>query len=94
MDLGNFFVIFGIVLGSGLLFVLVYYYYGFILDLKYVYLYINLGSLFKDIGQLDFVIQMYEQVVQCDGSFDIVLINLVNVVKDRGRISDVIGYYK
>lgn len=84
----------GIVPGSGLALALAYYNYGLTLDRKHVHLHTNLGSLLKDIGQLDLAIQMYEQAVACDGTFDIALTNLANAVKDRGRISDAIVYYK
>lgn len=84
----------GIVPGSGLALALAYYHYGLRLDPKHVHLHTNLGSLLKDIGQLDLAIQMYEQAVSCDGTFDIALTNLANAVKDRGRINDAIVYYK
>lgn len=84
----------GIVPGSGLALALAYYHYGLTLDPKHVHLHTNLGSLLKDIGQLDTAIQMYEKAVQCDGTFDIALTNLANAVKDRGRIHDAINYYK
>ncbi|KAL0933031.1 glycosyltransferase family 41 protein (tetratricopeptide) [Colletotrichum truncatum] len=84
----------GIPPGSGLALALSYYNYGLLLDPKHVHLHTNLGSLLKDIGQLDLAIQMYEQAVQCDGNFDIALTNLANAVKDRGRINDAIIYYK
>ncbi|KAF7558583.1 hypothetical protein G7046_g5585 [Stylonectria norvegica] len=84
----------GIMPGSGLALALAYYHYGLRLDPKHVHLHTNLGSLLKDIGQLDLAIQMYEQAVSCDGAFDIALTNLANAVKDRGRISDAIAYYK
>jgi predicted O-linked N-acetylglucosamine transferase (SPINDLY family) len=84
----------GIVPGSGLALALAYYHYGLRLDPKHVHLHTNLGSLLKDIGQLDLAIQMYEQAVSCDGTFDIALTNLANAVKDRGRINDAISYYK
>lgn len=84
----------GIVPGSGLALALAYYHYGLTLDPKHVHLHTNLGSLLKDIGQLDTAIQMYERAVQCDGTFDIALTNLANAVKDRGRIHDAINYYK
>lgn len=84
----------GIVPGSGLSLALAYYHYGLRLDPKHVHLHTNLGSLLKDIGQLDLAIQMYEQAVSCDGNFDIALTNLANAVKDRGRINDAILYYK
>lgn len=84
----------GIVPGSGLSLALAYYHYGLTLDPKHVHLHTNLGSLLKDIGQLDLAIQMYEQAVACDGTFDIALTNLANAVKDRGRIGDAIMYYK
>ncbi|KAI1288191.1 glycosyl transferase family 41-domain-containing protein [Xylaria venustula] len=84
----------GIAPGSGLALALAYYNYGLGLDSKHVHLHTNLGSLLKDIGQLDLAIQMYERAVACDGSFDIALTNLANAVKDRGRISDAIMYYK
>jgi hypothetical protein len=58
------------------------------------HLYTNLGSLLKDIGQLQAAIRMYEQAVSCDGNFDIALANLANAVKDAGRVNDAISYYK
>ncbi|ORY11018.1 glycosyl transferase family 41-domain-containing protein [Clohesyomyces aquaticus] len=84
----------GLVPGSGVALALAYYNYGLLLDSRHAHLYTNLGSLLKDIGQLDVAIQMYEQAVNCDGNFDIALANLANAVKDKGRISDAIGYYK
>ncbi|KAJ8123603.1 hypothetical protein ONZ43_g495 [Nemania bipapillata] len=73
---------------------LAYYNYGLGLDPKHVHLHTNLGSLLKDINQLDLAIQMYERAVACDGTFDIALTNLANAVKDRGRINDAIMYYR
>lgn len=84
----------GIVPGSGLALALAYYNYGLTLDPKHVHLHTNLGSLLKDIGQLDMAISMYEQAVACDGAFDIALTNLANAVKDRGRIPEAIQYYQ
>lgn len=84
----------GVPPGSGLSLALAYYNYGLALDPKHVHLHTNLGSLLKDIGQLDLAIQMYEKAVACDGTFDIALTNLANAVKDRGRVSDAIAYYK
>ena len=84
----------GVVPGSGVALALAYYNYGLILDSRHAHLYTNLGSLFKDIGQLDAAIKMYEKAVECDGKFDIALANLANAVKDRGRIGDAIIYYQ
>ncbi|KAF2998970.1 hypothetical protein E8E13_007239 [Curvularia kusanoi] len=84
----------GLIPGSGIALALAYYYYGLQLDKRHAHLYTNLGSLLKDIGQLDVAISMYEQAVQCDQNFDIALANLANAVKDKGRISDAIVYYK
>lgn len=84
----------GVIPGSGIALALQYYNYGLQLDRHHAHLYTNLGSLLKDIGQLDAAIQMYEQAVQCDGKFDIALANLANAVKDKGRISDAITYYR
>jgi tetratricopeptide (TPR) repeat protein len=84
----------GLVPGSGITLALAYYNFGLVLDPRHAHLYTNLGSLLKDIGQLDVAIQMYEQAVQCDKNFDIALANLANAVKDKGRISDAILYYK
>lgn len=84
----------GVVPGSGTALALSYYNYGLQLDKHHAHLYTNLGSLLKDIGQLDAAINMYERAVQCDGKFDIALANLANAVKDKGRISDAIVYYK
>lgn len=84
----------GVVPGSGIALALAYYNYGLNLDPRHAHLYTNLGSLFKDIGQLSAAIKMYEKAVQCDGSFDIALANLANAVKDQGRISNAIDYYR
>jgi predicted O-linked N-acetylglucosamine transferase (SPINDLY family)/tetratricopeptide (TPR) repeat protein len=84
----------GLVPGSGIALALAYYNYGLLLDSRHAHLFTNLGSLLKDIGQLDVAIQMYEQAVQCDGNFDIALANLANAVKDKGRIGDAIVYYR
>ncbi|OAR01556.1 hypothetical protein LLEC1_05707 [Akanthomyces lecanii] len=84
----------GVLPGSGLALALAYYNYGLRLDPKHVHLHTNLGSLLKDVGQLDLAIQMYERAVACDGTFDIALTNLANAVKDKGRIGEAIGYYR
>jgi predicted O-linked N-acetylglucosamine transferase (SPINDLY family) len=84
----------GVLPGSGTALALSYYNYGLQLDKHHAHLYTNLGSLLKDIGQLDAAINMYERAVQCDGNFDIALANLANAVKDKGRTSDAIMYYK
>ncbi|KAL9471657.1 hypothetical protein ACSS6W_009598 [Trichoderma asperelloides] len=84
----------GIVPGSGLALALAYYNYGLRLDPRHVHLHTNLGSLLKDVGQLDLAIQMYERAVSCDRTFDIALTNLANAVKDKGRIKDAIAYYR
>jgi predicted O-linked N-acetylglucosamine transferase (SPINDLY family) len=84
----------GVLPGSGVALALQYYNYGLQLDAQHAHLYTNLGSLLKDIGQLDAAIGMYERAVACDGKFDIALANLANAVKDKGRIGDAIGYYK
>ncbi|PYH82926.1 UDP-N-acetylglucosaminyltransferase [Aspergillus uvarum CBS 121591] len=84
----------GVVPGTGISLALAYYNYGLHLDSRHAHLYTNLGSLLKDIGQLQAAIRMYEQAVQCDGNFDIALANLANAVKDAGRVNDAIVYYK
>ncbi|KAK0932702.1 hypothetical protein LTR29_015706 [Friedmanniomyces endolithicus] len=84
----------GVVPGSGIALALQYYNYGLQLDQHHAHLYTNLGSLLKDIGQLDAAINMYERAVKCDGKFDIALANLANAVKDKGRTGDAIVYYK
>ncbi|OJJ47878.1 hypothetical protein ASPZODRAFT_151310 [Penicilliopsis zonata CBS 506.65] len=84
----------GVVPGSGVSLALAYYNYGLHLDARHAHLYTNLGSLLKDIGQLQAAIKMYEQAVHCDGQFDIALANLANAVKDAGRINDAITYYQ
>ncbi|KAL1305450.1 hypothetical protein AAFC00_002330 [Neodothiora populina] len=84
----------GVAPGSGIALALAYYNYGLMLDNRHAHLYTNLGSLLKDIGQLDAAIEMYKSAVQCDAKFDIALANLANAVKDKGRISDAIEYYK
>ncbi|KAE8134559.1 glycosyl transferase family 41-domain-containing protein [Aspergillus pseudotamarii] len=84
----------GVAFGSGVSLALAYYNYGLHLDSRHAHLYTNLGSLLKDIGQLQAAIRMYEQAVQCDSNFDIALANLANAVKDAGRVNEAIKYYK
>ena len=84
----------GMIPGSGIALALGYYNYGLNLDSRHAHLFTNLGSLLKDIGQLDAAIKMYENAVQCDPNFDIALANLANAVKDKGRIADAISFYK
>lgn len=84
----------GVTPGSGIALALAYYDYGLKLDSHHAHLYTNLGSLFKDIGQLNAAIKMYEKAVECDGNFDIALANLANAVKDQGKVSDAIKYYQ
>jgi len=84
----------GVAPGSGIALALAYYNYGLNLDGKHAHLYTNLGSLLKDLGELQAAIKMYEMAVSCDGNFDIALANLANAVKDQGRIPDAIGFYK
>ncbi|KAL2849163.1 glycosyl transferase family 41-domain-containing protein [Aspergillus pseudoustus] len=84
----------GVFPGTGVSLALAYYNYGLHLDSRHAHLYTNLGSLLKDIGQLQAAIRMYEQAVSCDGNFDIALANLANAVKDAGRVNDAISYYK
>ena len=84
----------GVTPGSGVALALAYYDYGLKLDTRHAHLYTNLGSLFKDIGQLQAAIKMYEKAVECDGNFDIALANLANAVKDQGKVSDAIVYYR
>ena len=84
----------GVLPGTGISLALAYYSYGLRLDARHAHLYTNLGSLLKDIGQLQAAIRMYEQAVQCDSKFDIALANLANAVKDAGRINDAVWYYK
>lgn len=84
----------GVIPGSGISLALAYYNYGLRLDSRHAHLYTNLGSLLKDIGQLQAAIRMYEQAVACDNNFDIALANLANAVKDAGRVNDAIVYYK
>ncbi|KAI5235459.1 TPR-like protein [Aureobasidium subglaciale] len=80
--------------GSGVSLALAYYNYGLMLDSRHAHLYTNLGSLLKDIGQLDAAVEMYRRAIQCDGKFDIALANLANAVKDKGKIAEAIEYYK
>ncbi|KAF2456187.1 glycosyl transferase family 41-domain-containing protein [Lineolata rhizophorae] len=84
----------GVTPGSGVHLALAYYNYGLNLDNRHAHLYTNLGSLLKDIGQLQAAIAMYDRAVQCDPNFDIALANLANAVKDQGRIREAIEYYQ
>ena len=84
----------GVAPGSGIALALSYYRYGLELDDRHAHLYTNLGSLLKDIGQLNRAIEMYQKAVACDNNFDIALANLANAVKDQGRICDAITYYR
>ena len=48
----------GLVPGSGIALALAYYNYGLLLDSRHAHLYTNLGSLLKDIGQLEVAINI------------------------------------
>ncbi|KAG9719480.1 UDP-N-ACETYLGLUCOSAMINE--peptide N-ACETYLGLUCOSAMINYLtransferase, partial [Aureobasidium melanogenum] len=63
----------GVQPGSGIALALAYYNHGLMLDARHAHLYTNLGSLLKDIGQLDAAVEMYRRAIQCDGKFDIAL---------------------
>jgi len=84
----------GIQPGTGPSLALSYYNFGLSLDSQHAHLYTNLGSLLKDLGQLDHSIRMYERAVDCDPRFDIALANLANAVKDKGRVAEAIAYYR
>ena len=55
----------GVVPGTGVALALAYYNYGLLLDKEHAHLFTNLGSLLKDLGQLDMAIRMYEEAVRC-----------------------------
>lgn len=78
--------------GQGL--ALRYYEYGLRLDNKHPHLYTNLGSLLKDMGQLQQAVAMYKQAVAYNPGFDVALANLANAVKDLGQIQESIPYYR
>ena len=70
-----------------------FYNYGLQLDPRHPHLYTNLGSLLKDMGQLNEAVAMYEKAVECNPKFDVALANLGNAVKDLGKVQDSIQWY-
>ncbi|KAI8597897.1 glycosyl transferase family 41-domain-containing protein [Dissophora ornata] len=72
---------------------LAFYNYGLQLDPRHPHLYTNLGSLLKDMGQLNEAVAMYEKAVECNPRFDVALANLGNAVKDLGKVQDSIQWY-
>ncbi|KAF9144257.1 hypothetical protein BG015_000172, partial [Linnemannia schmuckeri] len=70
-----------------------FYNYGLQLDPRHPHLYTNLGSLLKDMGQLNEAVAMYEKAVECNPKFDVALANLGNAVKDLGKVQESIQWY-
>ncbi|KAF9163245.1 hypothetical protein BGX20_001387 [Mortierella sp. AD010] len=70
-----------------------FYHYGLQLDPRHPHLYTNLGSLLKDMGQLNEAVSMYEKAVECNPKFDVALANLGNAVKDLGKVQESIQWY-
>ncbi|KAF9940709.1 hypothetical protein BGZ67_007050 [Mortierella alpina] len=70
-----------------------FYNYGLQLDRHHPHLYTNLGSLLKDMGQLNEAVAMYEKAVECNPKFDVALANLGNAVKDLGKVQESIQWY-
>ncbi|KAF9972380.1 hypothetical protein BGZ73_004529, partial [Actinomortierella ambigua] len=79
------------VTGQGL--ALQFYNYGLQLDPRHPHLYTNLGSLLKDMGQLNEAVAMYEKAVECNPRFDVALANLGNAIKDLGKVQDSVQWY-
>ncbi|KAF9429952.1 hypothetical protein BGZ94_008908 [Podila epigama] len=70
-----------------------FYNYGLQLDPRHPHLYTNLGSLLKDMGQLNEAVAMYEKAVECNPRFDVALANLGNAIKDLGKVQESIQWY-
>ncbi|KAG0229282.1 hypothetical protein BGW41_003075 [Actinomortierella wolfii] len=79
------------VTGQGL--ALQFYNYGLQLDPRHPHLYTNLGSLLKDMGQLNEAVAMYEKAVECNPRFDVALANLGNAIKDLGKVQESVQWY-
>ncbi|KAG0086516.1 hypothetical protein BGZ92_008080, partial [Podila epicladia] len=71
-----------------------FYNYGLQLDPRHPHLYTNLGSLLKDMGQLNEAVAMYEKAVECNPRFDVALANLGNAIKDLGKVQESIQWYR
>lgn len=78
---------------SGSALALQYYTRGLQIDNRHPHLYTNLGSLLKDMGNINEAIRMYEKAVECNPKFDVALANLGNALKDSGRTQDSIQWY-
>ncbi|EMD42051.1 glycosyltransferase family 41 protein [Gelatoporia subvermispora B] len=72
----------------------IYYEAGLQLDSLHPHLLTNLGSLLKDLGQIDQAIQLYMKAITVKPDFDVALANLGNAIKDVGRAWDAIEYYR
>ena len=71
-----------------------YYKYGLQRDDKHSHLYTNLGSLYKDMGNLPGAIMHYRKAVECNPNFDVALANLGNALKDTGQVQESVEWYK
>ncbi|OCH96162.1 TPR-like protein [Obba rivulosa] len=72
----------------------IYYEAGLRLDSTHPHILTNMGSLLKDLGQIDQAIQLYTKAIAYKPDFDIALANLGNAIKDVGRAWDAIEYYR
>ncbi|CAO3632045.1 unnamed protein product [Cunninghamella echinulata] len=79
---------------SGIMLAMQYYMYGLQLDNKHSHLYTNLGSLLKDMGNLQEAVRMYEKAIEINPQFDVALANLGNTLKDMGKVQDSIQWYQ
>lgn len=71
-----------------------YYTAGLELDPRHAHLYTNLGSLLKDLGNLEDAITNYEKAIALQPSFEVALANLGNSLRDAGRTEDALPFYR
>ncbi|EKM61041.1 glycosyltransferase family 41 protein [Phanerochaete carnosa HHB-10118-sp] len=72
----------------------VYYTTGLQMDPNNPHLLTNLGSLFKDQGNLEEAIQLYAKAIAVKPDFDVALANMGNAIKDVGRGWEALEYYR
>ncbi|KAI0689614.1 TPR-like protein [Cytidiella melzeri] len=72
----------------------IFYNAGLQLDPSHPHLLTNLGSLYKDQGNLETAIELYSKALAIKPDFDIALANMGNAVKDTGRSWEALDYYR
>ncbi|KAI0348056.1 TPR-like protein [Trametopsis cervina] len=72
----------------------IFYTAGLQLEPSHPHLLTNLGSLYKDEGNLESAVQLYSKALAVKPDFDIALANMGNALKDTGRSWEALDFYR